>query len=180
MTKNSGPKKRARAAAKELNLPLSEAKHQLSRGAGSQAAVSFAANHAQNLTLATPSGRTRPTDRPASAPLEFLPDDEVQFYGDRYWWTLEAVGKLGTLVLTRQAAFGKGSLYTIVHWGIGWRGPHDSWGHAAVTREDCEEVAAAIESGEDVLGMSVRNSVYLDLKRVRRGAAVIWADAAVS
>lgn len=180
MTKNDGPKKRARAAAKALNVPLSEAKQQMVRGAVAAAAVSFAANHAQNLTLATPSGRTRPIERPVSAPTQIDPDDEVQFYGDRYWWTVQAVGQRGTLVLTRKAAFGKDALYTIVHWGRGWRGPHDSWGHPAETREDCQEVAASIEAGEDILDMSVRNSVYLDLKRVRRGSATVWVDASAA
>jgi hypothetical protein len=187
MTKNHGPKKLARAAARKLNLPLSEAKQYLAReGASpvshdarlveSRMTSNFASNHAENLTLTTPNGRTRPTDRPASAPVEFHPDDEVQFHGDRFWWAVQAVGERGTLVLTRKAAFGEGGVYTIVHWGRGWRGPHDSWGHPAVTREECQEVAAAIEAGEDLLDMSVRNSVYLDLKKVRRGKLVLWVD----
>lgn len=56
----------------------------------------------------------------------------------------------------------------------GLRGPHDSWGHGAITDEDCQRTAAALAAGE--IDFSARNSVRLDLLSVERDGGIVWSD----
>lgn len=108
--------------------------------------------------------------------------DRLRFYGEkRSVWTVRAVaddihsryGWTRTLAVATTTLFGNPS-YCALSTLRGIRGPHDSWGHGAVTDEDCVRTAAALASGE--IDFSARNSVRLDLRSVERDGKIIWSD----
>ena len=125
----------------------------------------FAANHRRNNNLVHPAGRTRAHELVPVRPFALAPGDRVRFHDSRRWWTVQAVSPLH-VALTRRAAFTSEPLYTVIAWDEGRRGPHDSWGFEAITREDCESVVAALDRGE--ISLSERRAIYLDV-------AAIWA-----
>jgi len=125
--------------------------------------TTFAANHVENQTLCGKNGRTRATIRPVE-PMPLKVNGRVKFLGDRRWWTVQAMNATHA-VLTRGGDFGRGPVYTVIAWKEGRRGPHGSWGHAALTREDCERIATDMASGE--ISLSERRAIYLDIDTIR-------------
>lgn len=58
----------------------------------------------------------------------------------------------------------KEDYYTIIDISNDLRGTHDSYGQATITRADCETTLQRLAADE--IGMSSRNVVALDIKRV--------------
>ncbi len=113
--------------------------------------------------------RVRLTKSPQ--PKQYLEvGDRVKFYGEKKPYVVQAVSE-HFVILTKPFNLQHTTLYTIIDWRNGWRGPHNSWGFGAVTREDCEETIAAMESDE--IELSVRRNVYLDIEWVKRGGNLI-------
>ena len=138
----------------------------------------FAALHDANRRLVhrdekgAVTGRTRAGHHHAICPVPATVGQRIRFLGDRRWWTIEAADD-SRLVCARGGDLGRGSRYTVVEWGAGRRGPHDSFGHGAGSRAQCEEVLAALASG--AIALSERNSVYLDLDKVETGeGSTVW------
>lgn len=109
-----------------------------------------------------------------SAPVQIEVGDRLRYWCEkRLVWTARAVAGEGDIVVATTSIFGKPS-YLATSFNRGIRGPHGSWGHAAVTDEDCVRTAAALASGE--IDFSARNSVRLDLRSVERDGEIIWSD----
>ncbi|MDQ8040640.1 hypothetical protein RDI86_02100 [Cellulosimicrobium sp. XJ-DQ-B-000] len=126
----------------------------------------FARNHRTNGLLVGPHGRTRAQREPIDRFVDLVPDQRVKFLNEPRWWTVQAVSDdKDVVVLTRKAAFSREILYTIIVWSEGRRGPHDSWGHGAETREECEEIARDFD-GDVKLALSERRAIYLDIAKV--------------
>lgn len=110
--------------------------------------------------------QTFPVDR-----QHLLVDDKVKFYDNCVRpFVVQAVSE-NFVVMTKPYNPRRTTLYTIIDWRNGWRGPHNSWGYGAVTREDCEETISALEDGK--IELSVRRNVYLDIEWVKRDGKVI-------
>lgn len=108
-------------------------------------------------------GRTRAPQEPME-PLAIEAGQKVKFYGDRRWWGVRASGG-DYVVLTRDAEFGRGTLYTVICWSQGRRGPHNSWGYGATTPEKINAMLKALVVGD--IELSERHSVRLDIERVK-------------
>lgn len=126
----------------------------------------FTTNHTRNQGLVHKRGRSRATSSPID-PVDMPVGSRVKFLGDRRWWTVAATDG-ERVVLTRTGDFGRPPVYTVIVWSQGRRGPHNSWGYPALTREDCERIVKgmAVDSGYPRLDLSERGAVFLDLEAV--------------
>lgn len=131
----------------------------------------YETNHALNQQFyynkgAMAGGRQRANKNPVF-PLQFREGDRVKFFNDRRWWDVRAHDPWGYTVLTRTGNFGGDPVYTIINWDEGRRGPHDSYGYAVVTDEDCQEVLRAMADPEAHLSLSERRAIHLDIEKTR-------------
>lgn len=130
--------------------------------------------------------RCQPVDR-----LEMLPGDTLRFHTGRSVYSVRGVS--ANFVVATGTSGGKPT-YTVIDWANGQRGPHDSWGYGVVTDAEVDalldglERTRAREAGtlgpEDAVGLnpvqlSVRRSVYLDIKSVHRGRQKVWPQPVV-
>lgn len=129
-------------------------------GITAAAAKQFKKNHQANLTR-HPQKRA---PRSPITPVPLSPGQSLKFIGDRRWWAIRVANE-SCAVLTRTAAFSGHSIYTVIVWAEGRRGPHVSWGHEAITDKGCERIATDIEAGS--LALSERYSISLDIERLR-------------
>jgi len=136
-------------------------------------AARLASNHRTNRGLEHAGGRTRAQAAPFERFVDLVVGQRVQFHAPaRRWWTVEAVRADGdVVVLTRQNRdFGRDEQqYTIIVWSEGRRGPHNSWGYGAETREECERIARDFD-GDVTLALSERRAVYLDIAKIEARA----------
>lgn len=124
-------------------------------------------------TLYRPEGY-RAIEEHLKAPVQIQVGDRLRYWCEkRLVWTARAVDGDGDIVVATTKILGQPS-YLATSFARGIRGPHDSWGHAAVTDEDCVRTAAALASGE--IDFSARNSVRLDLRSVERDGVIVWSD----
>lgn len=98
--------------------------------------------------------------------------DTVKFDGDNRWWTVRAADTR-FVILTRQAPFQpKGeSVYTIIDWERGLRGPCDRIGQGWDVDKagGCESLLSALNGHVQV---SYRNNLPIEIVEVRsKGAA---------
>ncbi len=108
-------------------------------------------------------GRRRAPQEPME-PLALEAGQKVKFYGDRRWWEV-VMPTDDYVVLTRDAEFNRGTLYTVICWSEGRRGPHNSWGYPAKTYQEIGDMVIALYNGD--IELSERGSVRLDIERVK-------------
>lgn len=152
---------------------------------------SMAQNSADTKTLETGYGRTRPRTRPVEK-LDLEIGDTLRFHSGRTVFTARAVSENFVV------ATGKGrgqTVYTIIDWDKGQRGPHNSWGFPVTNDEECAALAGALEKAKSLqdaaeanplsgtaefpwpypeVELSVRRAVYLDIRSVHRGRQQVW------
>ncbi|WP_424348523.1 hypothetical protein [Kocuria sp. CH-021] len=108
------------------------------------------------------------------APVQIQVGDRLRYWCEKNLvWTARAIADDDDIVVATTKIFGTPS-YLATSFVRGIRDPHGSWGHAAVTDEDCARTAAALASGE--IDFSARNSVRLDPRSVEREGETVWSD----
>jgi hypothetical protein len=155
MTKNDGPKKRARAAAKALNVPLSEAKHQAAR------------QHAAHGAVAAP--KPAPGAGRVSSEVE-----QIRFDGKRTGWHVRGHAKDGRYTLVTCKQF-ENVLYSVIDWEENVRGAMTVIGGGLgidTAQGEDPAVDEALEMLEDSFEVSHRNRVSLVVSG--RRVAGIW------
>ena len=129
--------------------------------------------------------RSWPQRKPVK-PMDLQPRDFLRFHLGRTVYTVRGTSE--NFVVATGSERGK-QIYTVIDWAAGQRGPHDSWGYGAITDTEITELLDGLErtktstegscTPEDSAGLnpvklSIRRAVYLDIKSVHRGRALIW------
>lgn len=156
----------------------------------------MASNVEATKALQHPGGtRSWPTADPMEA-LELQPGDIVRFLTGRTVYTVQAVTPNFAALTGRSI---NKPVYTVIDWAKGQRGPHNSWGFSMLDSADIDLALAAMErtktaqdeaAGNPLAGkpggpalpmaeleLSIRRSVYLDIRNVHREGERIWPAA---